>query len=182
VKSNLQYAQKNELSVKYAHNNKSDKKYPRNDTKQNLPVPSTKSVKVESSTDLVQDIFLPTTVSNVVDMRNIWNERRILKKKVCERSVSRHFATIHRQVYYMPSYKLLWCPVFKASSSNWIWNMLALSKLSPGEKKKLERKYRQQPNQQARAVVPSISKSKLDSIELDDLSFRMLIVRHPFNR
>ena len=101
VKSNLQYAQKNELSVKYAHNNKSDKKYPRNDTKQNLPVPSTKSVKVESSTDLVQDIFLPTTVSNVVDMRNIWNERRILKKKVCEQSVSRHFATIHRQVYYM---------------------------------------------------------------------------------
>ena len=101
VKSNLQYAQKNELSVKYAHNNKSDRKYPKNDTKQNLPVPSNKSVKVESSTELVVDIFLPTTVSNVVDMKNIWNERRKQKKQVCKKSSSNQAATIHRQVYYM---------------------------------------------------------------------------------
>ena len=101
VKSNLQYAQKNELSVKYVHNNRSDKKYPKNDTKQNLPVPSSKSLKVESSTELVVDIFLPTTVSNVVDMKNIWNERRKQKKQVCKKSSSRQAATIHRQVYYM---------------------------------------------------------------------------------
>ena len=107
VRSNLQYAQKSELSAMYTQNNRSDSKSPKNEktkqnkTKQNLAVPLNKSVKVESSTELVVDIFLPTTVSNVVDMKNIWNERRILKKKVCERSVSRHFATIHRQVYYM---------------------------------------------------------------------------------
>ena len=107
VRSNLQYAQKSELSAMYTQNNRSDSKSPKNEktkqnkTKQNLAVPLNKSVKVESSTELVVDIFLPTTVSNVVDMKNIWNERRKHKNQVCERSVSRHFATIHRQVYYM---------------------------------------------------------------------------------
>ena len=42
----------------------------------------------------------------------------------------------------MSSYKLLWCPVFKAASTNWMLNIITMAGLTEQEKIKLENKYR----------------------------------------
>ena len=43
---------------------------------------------------------------------------------------------------FRKSYKLLWCPVFKAASTNWMRNIITMAGLSDREKMKLEKKYK----------------------------------------
>ena len=42
--------------------------------------------------------------------------------------------------------------------------------------------YLRQPNQQARQVAPFITKRKMQTIEEDESSFRLIVTRHPFQR
>ena len=80
------------------------------------------------------------------------------------------------------SYKFLWCPVFKAASTNWMRNLVSLANLTDGENLKLEKRFKRQPNVQARLVAPKISPATLATIERDPSAIRMLTVRHPFTR
>ena len=43
---------------------------------------------------------------------------------------------------FSSSYKFLWCPVFKAATTNWMRNIISLAGLSEKAKSKLERKYK----------------------------------------
>ena len=42
----------------------------------------------------------------------------------------------------MSSYNLLWCPVYKAASTNWMTNIITLAGLTEEERIKLEEKYK----------------------------------------
>ena len=42
----------------------------------------------------------------------------------------------------MSDYKLLWCPIFKAASTNWMKNIVTLSGYSKKDAKYLEKKFR----------------------------------------
>jgi len=86
------------------------------------------------------------------------------------------------KVYVMKAYDLVWCPVFKAASTNWMRNIIRLANM--GEKKEaiLEKKFRNQPNQQAREVAPKLKSGKLKSYAENKKGKKMLIVRHPFDR
>ena len=43
---------------------------------------------------------------------------------------------------FRASYKFLWCPVFKAASTNWMRNLVSLANLTDGEKLKLESRFK----------------------------------------
>ena len=40
------------------------------------------------------------------------------------------------------TYNMLWCPVFKAASTNWMTNIITMAGLSQQQKIKLEKKYK----------------------------------------
>lgn len=100
---------------------------------------------------------------------------------------------------FRESRNLLWCPVFKAASTNWMQNIMLLANLSKRQIAQLEKQYKQyvmwdfteiiisilflrQPNQQARQAAPFIKKKKIKTIENDESSVRFIVTRHPFHR
>ena len=99
---------------------------------------------------------------------------------------------------FRKSRNLLWCPVFKAASTNWMQNIMLLSGLSKVQIAKLEKQYKKysflefvkifilnflrQPNQQARQAAPFIKKRQIKMIEEDESSVRLIVTRHPFYR
>jgi len=139
----------------------------------------------ETVEELEEDIVVPDDTATA--FHHLMEERRLKKSRACEKVRSGHpknlrSRTLHTRVYYLPRTKLLWCPVFKASSTNWMMNIITLSGISPVRRRLLEEKYKKQPNQQARSVAPQISSLQLQAIGRDENIFKMMIVRHPFSR
>ena len=78
---------------------------------------------------------------------------------------------------------LVWCPVFKAASTNWMYNMLPLAGLDDQDIDDLRYDFGyKHPNLVARQVAPVMPFSEIQKITEDDSSVRFLIVRHPFSR
>ena len=100
--------------------------------------------------------------------------------------------------WLLQEYNLVWCPVFKAASTNWMKNIIRLANLGERLKGQLEKKFKKyeinffhfwqkniyfrQPNYQAWEVAPKLNSWKLKQYGEDKDAKRMLIVRHPFDR
>jgi len=86
------------------------------------------------------------------------------------------------KLFVLKQRRLVWCPVYKAASTNWMKNLPRLSGLSPNKVQKLARTHRQ-VNSLARAVVPHVNFSNLALfMESQPKPVSFLIVRHPFDR
>ena len=86
------------------------------------------------------------------------------------------------KLYVLAKRRLIWCPVFKAASTNWLKNIPSLSGLSSQYIERLVAKKRQ-PNILARAIVPHISRENLIIfLNTKPTPTSFIIVRHPFDR
>ena len=74
--------------------------------------------------------------------------------------------------------ELVWCPVYKAGSTNWMKKLPALSNYGSADLQFLDRWFFDRPNEFARFVAPEITSE--DQLPSDFVSF--LVVRHPFHR
>jgi len=88
-----------------------------------------------------------------------------------------HFYTLSLQ-----GGSVVWCPVFKAASSNWMEYLMQLSELDSKKIASIKRKFRNQPNVQARMVAPKLSMDNLKKLEGKNTTKKLLLVRHPFDR
>ena len=80
--------------------------------------------------------------------------------------------------------RLVWCPVYKAASTNWMKNIPRLMS-SPGQISNLTRKdgKNRQANVMARALVPLLpSKALVRFLSSEPRPVVFMIVRHPFDR
>ena len=88
------------------------------------------------------------------------------------------------KIFAMIPRRLVWCPVYKAASTNWMKNIPRLMS-SPREISNLtirDRKNRQ-ANVLARALVPLLpSKSLVRFMTSEPKPVVFIIVRHPFDR
>jgi len=86
------------------------------------------------------------------------------------------------RLFVLKKRRILWCPVYKAASTNWMKNLPRLSGLPPSKVQKLARTHRQ-VNSLARAVAPPVDFANL-TIFLESLPrpASFIIVRHPFDR
>lgn len=79
--------------------------------------------------------------------------------------------------------QLVWCPVYKAASTNWMKNIVELSNFKANDIRKLKKIFRQ-PNELGSFMAPPMNRTDfltyLKSIPSTPVSF--LIVRHPFDR
>uniref|UniRef100_A0A182QLH1 Carbohydrate sulfotransferase n=1 Tax=Anopheles farauti TaxID=69004 RepID=A0A182QLH1_9DIPT len=75
-----------------------------------------------------------------------------------------------------PEYHLVWCNVFKAASTSWMYNFNLMAGYSP----QFLRKTKDVPLQLARQKYPRPSVEKLQEAINQSISF--IIVRHPFER
>jgi len=89
---------------------------------------------------------------------------------------------ISNQMYVLETWSLVWCPVYKAASTNWMHNLLHLAGKKEEEIKKIIKDHPNQPNDQARIVAPVSSLSNIERISRKEDARLLLIVRHPFDR
>ena len=82
----------------------------------------------------------------------------------------------------MQEVKLVWCPVYKAASTNWMYNLLYLAGRSRDEVEATKARHPHQPNDAAREVAPPLSYSRVLEVAGEQGATVMLIVRHPFER
>lgn len=80
--------------------------------------------------------------------------------------------------------RLLWCPVYKAASTNWMKNLPRLSGLSTDQVQELNKeKQNRQVNVMARAVVPYVDMTNLSLfLHSKPRPVSFLTVRNPFDR
>ena len=77
---------------------------------------------------------------------------------------------------------LVWCPVFKAASTNWMHHLLQLAGRNQFEIQQILEEHPKQPNEQARVVAPVLGGAKLKLVAHSDNATNLIIVRHPFDR
>ncbi|XP_023323409.1 carbohydrate sulfotransferase 11 isoform X2 [Eurytemora carolleeae] len=107
--------------------------------------------------------------------------RTELTQTICNNSkVEQHFD--HRHYYILKDKHLVWCPVFKAASTNWLYNLIRLSGRSEIELELLKKKHPSQPNEQGRIVAPVLSLKETVNHLNKPLMKKLLITRHPFDR
>merc|ERR1719427_2630386 len=85
-------------------------------------------------------------------------------------------------LYALESRSLVWCPVYKAASTNWMHNLLHLAGKKEEDINKIIKDHPNQPNDQARIVAPVSSLSNIERISRKEDPRLLLIVRHPFDR
>jgi len=86
----------------------------------------------------------------------------------------------YQALYTLQNRSLVWCPVFKAASTNWMHNLLLLSGREDVDQ--IIAKHPRQPNDQGREVAPKLRYADLQKILHRDETKTLLIVRHPFER
>ena len=92
------------------------------------------------------------------------------------------------QTHYFPSSSsyqsrsLVWCPVFKAASTNWMHNLLYLAGKNEFEVEQIMEEHPRQPNEQARVVAPVVDGATLKQMSFERDASNLIIVRHPFER
>jgi len=121
------------------------------------------------------------TINNMEDFRALMEARSKLLEEKCQDA---NHATILQSgyLYVLKSQSLVWCPVYKAASTNWMHNLLHLGGKSEQDVENIIKKYPNQPNDQARVVAPSLTWTQVRSVLADPSSTTLLIVRHPFDR
>eukprot|EP00092_Neocalanus_flemingeri_P016665 GFUD01018028.1.p1 GENE.GFUD01018028.1~~GFUD01018028.1.p1 ORF type:complete len:470 (+),score=128.33 GFUD01018028.1:311-1720(+) len=127
---------------------------------------------------------ITSAVINILDQDNfhsLMTERAQLLKRKC--SNRRSLPAVSSKVMYaMKSKSLVWCPVYKAASTNWMHNLLHLAGKTEDEVKKIIKDHPNQPNDQGRVVAPVTSLSNIRQIAEQEDAKLLLIVRHPFDR
>lgn len=102
--------------------------------------------------------------------------------KVCKQIESRKKPMRTSNFFTLPlkTGSLTWCPVFKASSSNWLDYIV---KLGDDQKKKLKRFRRLAgPLERVKFVAPHLTINQLKHVAEMESSKKLIIVRHPFDR
>jgi len=79
------------------------------------------------------------------------------------------------------SRKLVWCPVYKAASTNWISILPTLSNFRSSQIKILKRRFIQ-PNELAPIVAKHMGLTQFRKYVSANDPVKFLIVRHPFDR
>jgi len=77
--------------------------------------------------------------------------------------------------------KLVWCPVYKAASTNWISMLPTLSNFRPSQIKILKRRFIQK-NELAPIVAKPLPLTQFRKFVSTNDPIKFLIVRHPFER
>ena len=112
--------------------------------------------------------------------------RRTLIKTTCSknRELFEHQEIDAHRIFAMMTRRLVWCPVFKAASTNWMKNITRLSQYSAQQVAMLSmKKKNRQANTLARAIVPYIPASQLVKfMNSDPRPVTFIIVRNPFDR
>lgn len=120
-------------------------------------------------------------ISSLDQFRQEMTARRKRLNKKCLTKKSRQILN-NRVFYALPSRWLVWCPVFKAASTNWMHNLLHLAGRSEEEINRIVQEHPRQPNDQARVVAPILAMSKLREMSSSEKYKSFLVVRHPFDR
>ena len=113
--------------------------------------------------------------------------RRLVVGNACKRNSDSLAERQHLNPYKMFALvprRLVWCPVYKAASTNWMKNIPRLMS-SPREISILTNRDRKnrQANVLARALVPLLpSKSLVRFLRSEPKPVVFIIVRHPFDR
>jgi len=119
-------------------------------------------------------------------MKRRINHKNICCQKIQEKNSRSNIKTAVKsladRVFVMQEYSLVWCPVFKAASTNWMKNIVHLANLGEMGEHALQKKYLNQENQQARHVAPKFNSEKLEIVSQNKKAKKMMIVRHPFER
>ena len=111
--------------------------------------------------------------------------RRLLIKKTCSENKDRYSMRIDAyKIFAMVTRRLVWCPVYKAASTNWMKNIPRLSHYTAEQVARLNmKKKNRQANTLARAIVPYIPPHHLlKFLQSDPKPVLFIIVRNPFDR
>jgi len=121
------------------------------------------------------------TINNLEDFRALMEARSKLLEEKCQEA---HQSTILQSgyLYVLKSKSLVWCPVYKAASINWMHNLLHLGGKNEKDVETIIKKFPNQPNDQARVVAPSLTWSQVRTVLAEPSATTLLIVRHPFDR
>ena len=123
--------------------------------------------------------------SEVTNIEGLMHARSRTVRKACRglkpmtanatRAAFKHLIFLRRE-------GILWCPVFKAGTTTWLHNLLELSYLSPSEKERLRRKYKQMPLDFLKAIMVEVNKTNYEELVDPEETRSFVIVRHPFTR
>ena len=117
------------------------------------------------------------------DFNHLMNQRALQVERECQKKSVKANIRTGENLYVLFDRKLVWCPVFKAASTNWMYNLLPLAGLQDEDIENLRRDYGyKHPNMVAREVAPVYSFQEIQKVIRSEESVRFLIVRHPFER
>lgn len=128
----------------------------------------------------------PQVLKTSDDFQSLMQQRRSTLDDHCNNVqhsnnvISSHVNT--NVLYVLKSHSLVWCPVYKAASTNWCHNLLLLAGKTTQQIQTIMKKYPNQPNDQARVVAPLTSDAGVRDLVTRDDASSLLIVRHPFDR
>ena len=126
----------------------------------------------------------PVVVSMTMsDFDKLMKQRTLQVERECQKKTVKANIKTGENLYVLYDRKLVWCPVFKAASTNWMYNLLPLAGLDDEDIENLRRDYGyKHPNMVAREVAPIYSFLEIRQVIQSEGSIRFLIVRHPFER
>jgi len=124
-------------------------------------------------------------LNTMTEFKKLMQDRFNRLRSSCNRRKNSQLSIVNSNyLYVLKSKSLVWCPVYKAASTNWMHNLLHLGGKTEEEVQEIIKKYPNQPNEQAREVAPAVSGSSVRSLLAQGgaLVTTLLIVRHPFDR
>jgi len=101
---------------------------------------------------------------------------------ICNRTLEFKRRFNFRSIYVLQKKSLVWCPIFKSVSTNWMHNLLYLAGKNEFEVEQIMEEHPKQPNEQARVVAPVVDGATIKQIAYSNISTNLIIVRHPFDR
>lgn len=141
------------------------------------------SSEIELGERVVPSLYSPgRRLQSVEEFEQLMSFRSRKIRRAC-RLKGTSTPIIYTGVFYvLQRVELVWCPVYKAASTNWMHNLLYLAGLTDQQVEDIKAKFPQQPNDQARAVAPILPRSQLSAMIRKPSSRKLIIVRHPFDR
>lgn len=105
-------------------------------------------------------------------------------KSVCERNPGiKNRSSLVTERFLIVKYRhLVWCPVYKAASTNWMVNLPSLTNFSPRDLDRMSLKYRSKHELAQFVAKPRPKGSFAAYMALRPKPVTFLIVRHPFQR
>ena len=82
---------------------------------------------------VLRDLLSQANQTQSSDFEGIMKERISRIERFCRNKTVSATIKTGENLYVLPQKKLLWCPVFKAASTNWMYNLLPLAGLDQGE-------------------------------------------------